>query len=216
MAQRDKYSRSQAVASGERFYYSQVLCKRGHRSRRLTSSGSCCECVRITAGTLVRKARKNARSAVYLAENRTAIRERCNLLAQLRRLEKDTSKVQERDRKYYQKYKMRISERNCRPAVREKRYLYTLKNKYGISEEAYASLLDSQKGACAICKEKPMPDVKGGMLQMDHDHKTGVARRLLCRRCNTMTGFVETHLNLLPHVVGYLLNEGSLTAVAAD
>jgi hypothetical protein len=50
---------------------------------------------------------------------------------------------------------------------------------YGITEDDYNRLLAAQDGKCAIC---------GGLrrqnLDVDHDHKTGLIRGLLCKRCN--------------------------------
>ena len=59
--------------------------------------------------------------------------------------------------------------------------------------------LTEQGGVCAIC---------GGVskalatLDRDHDHRTGQARGLLCRRCNILVGIVEG--NLLGQVLAYL------------
>ena len=44
----------------------------------------------------------------------------------------------------------------------------------------YANLLKKQKGVCAICGKPP----KGLKLAVDHDHKTGRIRGLLCAYCN--------------------------------
>lgn len=59
---------------------------------------------------------------------------------------------------------------------RERRY----KNLYGISLEEYEVLLDFQDGRCAICHRLP----KTKRLAVDHDHKTGEVRGLLCFMCN--------------------------------
>lgn len=50
---------------------------------------------------------------------------------------------------------------------------------YGITEQEYLVLLEAQGGVCAICEGK-----RRGSLDVDHDHKTGMVRGLLCRRCN--------------------------------
>jgi hypothetical protein len=52
---------------------------------------------------------------------------------------------------------------------------------YGITEEQYAEMHWSQGGKCAICKRKAAL----GTLVVDHDHKSGRVRGLLCRlSCN--------------------------------
>lgn len=48
--------------------------------------------------------------------------------------------------------------------------------------DEYDALLRSQGGTCAICGNKPKPG--GRRFAVDHDHKTGAIRGLLCFRCN--------------------------------
>jgi hypothetical protein len=50
----------------------------------------------------------------------------------------------------------------------------------GISEDEYAELLERQGGVCAICGNPP----KTRRLSVDHNHRTGKVRGLLCFRCN--------------------------------
>jgi len=50
----------------------------------------------------------------------------------------------------------------------------------GIDSDLYDSLLASQGGHCALCPSTP----KSRRLHVDHDHRTGEVRGLLCHRCN--------------------------------
>ena len=50
----------------------------------------------------------------------------------------------------------------------------------GIDDDLYESLLASQDGHCAICPTEP----KTRRLHVDHNHRTGQVRGLLCFRCN--------------------------------
>jgi hypothetical protein len=50
----------------------------------------------------------------------------------------------------------------------------------GVSDADYEALLAAQGGGCAICGNPP----KTRRLDVDHDHKTGKVRGLLCHRCN--------------------------------
>lgn len=50
----------------------------------------------------------------------------------------------------------------------------------GVSDAEYERLLAAQGGGCAICGATP----KTRRLHVDHDHKTGAVRGLLCHRCN--------------------------------
>lgn len=56
-----------------------------------------------------------------------------------------------------------------------------LKRTYNITLDEYDVLLDAQGGVCAICKRPP----RTRSLHVDHDHKTGLIRGLLCMPCNT-------------------------------
>ena len=58
---------------------------------------------------------------------------------------------------------------------------------YGISVEDYERMLALQNGACAICKKKP----KRRLLCLDHCHRTGKLRGLLCGKCNSGLGFYD-------------------------
>ena len=59
----------------------------------------------------------------------------------------------------------------------------TMKNMYGITPEDYSRMHDEQLGGCAICgKEIPSTWKEG--VNIDHDHKTGEVRGLLCPGCN--------------------------------
>jgi hypothetical protein len=50
----------------------------------------------------------------------------------------------------------------------------------GLSLAEYDALLAAQGGGCAICGNPP----KTRRLDVDHDHKSGKVRGLLCHRCN--------------------------------
>lgn len=62
-----------------------------------------------------------------------------------------------------------------------KSFIQSLKSKYNLTLDQYDEMTLNQGGMCAIC------DREGG-LGVDHDHKTGKVRQLLCRSCNTMLG----------------------------
>ena len=58
-----------------------------------------------------------------------------------------------------------------------------LKTNYGITLDEYNQMFIEQNGCCAIC-EKHQSEFKRA-LAVDHDHKTGEVRALLCLACNT-------------------------------
>lgn len=55
-----------------------------------------------------------------------------------------------------------------------------------LSAEEYDTLLQRQKGVCAICGRKPEE-----RLVVDHDHSSGKVRGLLCSPCNLGLGIFE-------------------------
>lgn len=58
----------------------------------------------------------------------------------------------------------------------------SLRRNYNISLEEYNQLLEAQGGGCAICGKRP--EQQKTNLAVDHDHKTGTVRGILCTSCN--------------------------------
>lgn len=63
---------------------------------------------------------------------------------------------------------------------------YNLRKKYGIGVEDYNKMLSEQGGHCALCERRP-EDERYNTLNVDHDHRTGAIRGLLCWWCNHKT-----------------------------
>jgi hypothetical protein len=68
-------------------------------------------------------------------------------------------------------------------AVKRRNKETFLMSKYGITLIEYEAMLKKQRGRCAICRKKPSG--RWGTLHVDHCHKTGRVRGLLCHRCNS-------------------------------
>jgi hypothetical protein len=84
--------------------------------------------------------------------------------------------------------------RRANPETREK----DLARSYGLSWEEYKALAARQGGACAICKKS------GQRLFVDHCHKTGRVRGLLCNRCNIGLGYYQDDPRLMRTAMEYL------------
>jgi hypothetical protein len=56
----------------------------------------------------------------------------------------------------------------------------------GITDDEYADLLDVSDHLCWICRQPE--GVEGRRLAVDHDHRTGAVRGLLCTKCNRRLG----------------------------
>ena len=71
---------------------------------------------------------------------------------------------------------------------------YQIKRLYGITRDDYDAMKLAQGGVCAICGLPQVIAKKSAVpleLHVDHDHKTGKVRGLLCMRCNTGLAHVE-------------------------
>lgn len=86
------------------------------------------------------------------------------------------------------------------PENKDAKYVKSLERFYKMTKEDYEELLKKQKGLCAICKTNP-----GVRLSVDHDHKTGRVRGLLCRKCNLGIGFLKDSVDFLRNAIDYLL-----------
>ncbi len=77
------------------------------------------------------------------------------------------------------------------------------KRKYGLPTGAYDEKLADQDGVCAICKRVCKT---GRGLAVDHDHKTGAVRGLLCSACNNGLGRFDDDAARLLDAAQYLLS----------
>jgi hypothetical protein len=75
---------------------------------------------------------------------------------------------------------------------------------YGITPELFTRMVDDQGGACAICGE-----TKVNTLCVDHDHKSGVVRGLLCKACNFGLGYFHDSCDKLAAAAAYLTRSRS-------
>ena len=87
----------------------------------------------------------------------------------------------------------------------------TLKE-YGITPEDYDRMWAGQDGQCAnpacdFTAPMVMPDYRQG-LQVDHSHKTGQVRKLLCSGCNRTIGLVADDVQRLRGLIEYLNSFG--------
>jgi hypothetical protein len=79
---------------------------------------------------------------------------------------------------------------------------------YQLSIEDYDEMLKRQENCCAICGV----DKAGGKgsWHIDHDHKTGKVRGLLCSRCNLGLGYFKDSPENLKQAIAYLeANDGT-------
>jgi len=136
---------------------------------------------------LKNKDRIKAKSALYYVDNKPKVLERLRI-----KHKANPFPQRESAKKYLKenpdkrdKYQLTWKERHP-----EKRKLYTRNSRiraYGISPETYYQMLEAQGKRCAICKAESLKRA----MNIDHDHKSGKVRGLLCDGCNLSLGHIE-------------------------
>ena len=109
----------------------------------------------------------------------------------------------------------------CKECMQKKNLLWLNKNKqkyliyqqnhkfqtrYNISLNDFNKLFQKQNGVCAICgKPELSTNCKGKIrnLSVDHNHKTGQVRGLLCGNCNTGFGSFQENISILKSAIKY-------------
>jgi hypothetical protein len=72
------------------------------------------------------------------------------------------------------------------------------RRKYGITSAEYDALVQRQGGRCLMCAETPPK------LVIDHCHRGGHVRGLLCDRCNRLLGVADDDIDLMHKAVAFL------------
>lgn len=74
---------------------------------------------------------------------------------------------------------------------------------YGLTLDDYKELQKKQNGKCAICGAE-IGNSEGDRLYVDHNHKTGKVRGILCSNCNIGIGKFHDNISLLKRAIEYL------------
>ena len=101
----------------------------------------------------------------------------------------------------YKSYVRKYREKN--PERERARHLM---REYGITLAEYNAMLVQQGSVCAICKQ-PETQERNGVkysLAVDHCHKTGKVRGLLCFKCNSAIGSFEKRNVPISNIERYL------------
>lgn len=90
---------------------------------------------------------------------------------------------------------------------------------YGLTNDQYIQMFESQLGLCAICGDEQQGITKDGdtrFLCVDHCHKTGKVRQLLCVKCNTGIGQFKDDPSILKKAIAYLNKHNDATMSDAE
>ena len=189
-----------AIELGEPFYFTGKKCKRGHLSVRYASSGNCKSCIEESRGKVMQNFK--GRSSKRNAENQ--------MLAEIAISEGRTTyeSISECPSGHKKRF---VTTNNCvvcsnEQARKRKDSLKwaRIKKLYGMSQEDVAKMLGSQKSLCAICN-----DAIHEFYHIDHCHKSGAVRGLLCSRCNQGIGLFRESLDILQSAAKYLRDKNA-------
>lgn len=107
---------------------------------------------------------------------------------------------------------IRYTEHRKDPKNKEKWRRYrqngVFKRRYGITLEQYEKMVTDQENKCLICKKEPdnYGPKQNHVLSVDHCHKTGKIRGLLCHRCNTALGAFHESPEIIIKALEYIKN----------
>ena len=115
-----------------------------------------------------------------------------------------------RNKEDYNKKRLEWANKNRKKRTIQARNSY-LKKKYNISNEEYYSLYNKQNGKCAICFQciEIILNKRGNnsnSCHLDHDHKTGKIRGMLCHSCNNALGHFKDNTKIMLQAVKYITN----------
>lgn len=81
---------------------------------------------------------------------------------------------------------------------------------FGLTVEDYEFELQNQNYVCAICGQPETTTNMGTLrrLAVDHNHKTGWYRGLLCGKCNQGIGLFKENVAILKQAIQYLEKDG--------
>lgn len=117
-------------------------------------------------------------------------------------------RLTEEQKEHHRAYKRAYSRRRkavdpeYRNRVNSHAAMARLRRSYGISRAEYEALFVEQGGLCAICRRPSR--YATGRLAVDHDHRTGRVRWLLCDGCNRFVGLLEKEPQITDRALAYL------------
>ena len=89
-------------------------------------------------------------------------------------------------------------------------------SRYGIGTEEYNRMYIKQNKVCKMCKERRPQTRESGVvldLHIDHNHKTGRVRGLLCTYCNNSLGMLDERIERFIRVIIYILADRFISLI---
>lgn len=101
-----------------------------------------------------------------------------------------------------EQYRQSYRRRNANPVFKKYATANQRLRLYGMTSEEFDQMFVNQGKKCGICGSLDPQHNKGW--NVDHDHKTGEVRGILCGVCNTSLGGFKDNPNLLQAAIEYL------------
>lgn len=116
---------------------------------------------------------------------------------------KNMEKIKEKNKTWKKNNNDRVIKYNKEYRIinKEKIRKYLLRKFYNITTIQYNNMIVNQDGKCAICDNNFS---QNNIPHVDHNHKTGKVRQLLCKKCNSVLGMVDENKKILNNAIGYL------------
>lgn len=74
---------------------------------------------------------------------------------------------------------------------------------YGLNRETYATLVYAAGWYCPLC-DKPFTEGRQRPRVIDHEHRSGLTRGIVCRQCNDRIGYLHENVEWMARTVAYL------------
>lgn len=162
-------------------YYSERRAPDGKRAQC-----KACHRLQVTSYRDSDPARTRKRAKAYYRKNKVAL----NAYSRSYR-EDNRESIKEQKKGYF---------RDNKTAFRER----ALRQKYGMTLDDYDGMLAEQGGCCAICGADNSRTKNSEYFAVDHCHKTGKVRALLCHPCNGGIGLLQDDPAVLEAAIAYL------------
>ena len=155
--------------------------------------------------------RNRCKLCVRACNNRTYLRNRETRLKdafEYREQNKEKLMLWQRD---YRKENIETIKKNEEAGNKKRGYtkrFHEVLRARNLTKEQFDKMVKTQKNKCAICREhetckdSKRPGIR--RLSIDHCHKTGKTRGLLCQKCNIFIAYAKESYEILANAISYL------------
>lgn len=178
-----------AIQEGRKTYSGRV-CKKCSTTEKYVNGSACVDCTRKATAN-----RDPAIGARYQSSDRGKARTKLRKQGVLIESVFDIHQYKQNERAKYVKNSTRW-------------FISNLKQ-YGLTLEDYLLLREQQNECCAICGTHETALSKA--LSVDHCHRSGKVRKLLCHKCNSALGFINDDPEIAKALYEYTMEYKDLT-----